>query len=279
MRASGSDELFHGNVDSGSDLWDTAQFAWAVLALAPTHTQRYDSLDAFRGVAIVWMTAFHFCFDLNHFGWIRQNFYEDPFWTWQRTAIVSLFLFCAGMGQAVAVAQGQTWTRFWKRWAQVAGCAALVSIGSYFMYPKSFIYFGVLHGIAAMLIVVRLTAGWGRWLWLAGALVIAAKPAAAWLVSASPELSFLNERSWNWIGFVTQKPITEDYVPLVPWLGVMWWGMAAGQWLLDYRRDVMLRPMPRASEPLSWMGRWSLSWYMVHQPVMIGVLTAIAALR
>ena len=97
--------------------------------LVPTSTpasRRYDRLDALRGVAIVWMTAYHFCFDLNHFGWIRQNFLYDPFWTTQRTAIVSLFLFCAGLGQAVAHAQGQGLPRFWRRWAQIAGCALLV---------------------------------------------------------------------------------------------------------------------------------------------------------
>jgi uncharacterized membrane protein len=32
----------------------------------------------------------------------------------------------------------------------------------------------------------------------------------------------------NWLGLIGYKPITEDYVPLLPWLGVMWWGMAAG---------------------------------------------------
>ena len=80
------------------------------LARVPTlpHTRpRFDRIDALRGVAIVWMTVFHFCFDLNYFGWIRQNFLYDPFWTTQRTCIVSLFLFCAGLGQAVAHAQGQ----------------------------------------------------------------------------------------------------------------------------------------------------------------------------
>ena len=50
--------------------------------------------------------CFHFAFDLNHFGFIRQNFYTDPVWTVQRTCIVSLFLFCAGLGQAVALAAG-----------------------------------------------------------------------------------------------------------------------------------------------------------------------------
>ena len=108
----------------------------AALVTAPT--SRFDTLDALRGAAMVWMTVFHFCFDLNHFGYLRQNFYQDPFWTWQRTAIVSLFLLCAGMGQAVAIAQQQSWPRFWRRWVQIAGCAVLVSAGSYWMYPNSF---------------------------------------------------------------------------------------------------------------------------------------------
>lgn len=235
---------------------------------------RYDAIDALRGVAIAWMTAYHFAFDLNHFGWIRQDFYQDPVWAWQRTAIVSLFLFCAGLGQAVAVQQGQSWARFWKRWAQVAGCALLVTAASWFMFPKSYIYFGVLHGIAVMLIIVRLTAGWGRWLWLAGALAIAGKFAAGLLHAHLPALEFLNQPAWNWIGWISRKPITEDYVPVFPWLGVMWWGMAAGQWLLK-RQAAALRM--NAPAPLAWMGRWSLSWYMLHQPALIGALAAAGA--
>lgn len=239
---------------------------------------RYDAIDAFRGVAIVWMTVYHFCFDLNHFGWIQQDFYRDPVWTLQRTAIVSLFLFCAGLGQAVAVAQGQTWQRFWRRWAQVAGCALLVTAGSYFMYPKSFIYFGVLHGIAVMLIVVRLTAGWGAWLWLLGALAITAKFLAWQLHGAGVLPDVLNTPLLNWLGLIGRKPITEDYVPLLPWLGVMWWGMAAGQWLLARRPGWVQVALPVTAKPLTWLGRWSLSWYMLHQPVMIGVMMGISLL-
>jgi peptidoglycan/LPS O-acetylase OafA/YrhL len=29
-------------------------------------------------------------------------------------------------------------------------------------------------------------------------------------------------------------------------------------------------------QPLALLGRWSLSYYMVHQPVMIGLLMAVA---
>src|SRR5690606_25258416 len=118
-------------------------------------SRRFDRIDALRGAAIVWMTAYHLCFDLNWFGWIRQDFYGDPFWVAQRTAIVGLFLFCAGLGQAVASQHGVGWPRFWRRWGQVAACALLVTAGSMLMFPRSFIYFGVLHGIAAMLVIVR----------------------------------------------------------------------------------------------------------------------------
>jgi uncharacterized membrane protein len=247
-----------------------------------TTSQRFDAVDALRGFAMVWMTVFHFCFDLNHFGYWRQNFLADPFWTWQRTVILSLFLFTAGLGQAVAVHQGQSWQRFWRRWAQVAVCALLVSVGSYLMYPSTFIYFGVLHGMAVMLIVVRLTAGWGRWLWWLGGLAIAASYTmiiiADYSILTRDTADFLNSKALNWLGFVTRKPATEDFVPLLPWLGVMWWGMAAGNWVLHNRVAWLSLPSSSvitAIKPLKAMGRWSLSYYMLHQPVMIGALMAM----
>jgi uncharacterized membrane protein len=221
---------------------------------------------------MVWMALFHFGFDLNHFGLMpKQNFYTDPLWTVQRTCILSLFLFCAGLGQAVALQQGQSWPKFWRRWAQVAGCALLVTMGSYWMFPRSFITFGVLHGIALMLIVTRLSAGWGGWLWLLGAAAVALPHVAASPIFEGPAI--------NWLGLVTRKPITEDYVPLLPWLGVMWWGLAAGQWLLAHRRGWLDAALPGALRWLAWLGRWPLSFYMLHQPLLIGGLMLWLQLR
>ena len=210
------------------------------------------------------MALFHFCFDLNHFRFIRQNFYTDPFWTVQRACIVSLFMFCAGLGQAVAFQQGQGWPRFWKRWAQVAACALLVSLGSWLMFPSSFISFGVLHGLALMLVVARLSAGWGQWLWPLGLAAIVLPQ-----IIAHP---WFDTRWTNWLGLVTRKPVTEDYAPVLPWLGVMWWGLAGGQWVLLRRRAWVSGTLVNALGPLALLGRWSLSFYMLHQPVLIGLL-------
>jgi uncharacterized membrane protein len=233
---------------------------------------RFDRLDALRALAIVWMAVFHFCFDLNHLGlWDpRQAFTRDPFWTWQRTAIVSLFLLCAGLGQAVAFDARQTWPRFWRRWAQVAGCAVLVSAGSALMFPNTWIHFGVLHGMAVMLVLARLAAPLGAWLWPLGALALALPRV---LQHASLDGPWL-----NWLGLVTRKPLTEDYVPVLPWLGVMLWGLAAGQWLLRHRRGVLAGPLATPLQPLALLGRWSLSFYMLHQPVLLGALLGGRAL-
>ena len=233
-------------------------------AIGRPDRQRFDRLDALRAVAIVWMAVFHFSFDLNHFGFTRQNFHTDPFWTWQRSCIVTLFMFCAGVGQAIAFDQRQTWPRFWRRWAQVAGCALLVTAGSMWMFPRSFISFGVLHAMAALLIVMRLSTGAGRWLWPLGLVAL--------VLPHLVQHPWFDTRWTNWVGLVTRLPVTEDFVPLLPWLGVVWWGMAAGQWVLVRRRAWLTDALPRRLQSLAVLGRWSLSFYMLHQPVLIGLL-------
>ena len=234
---------------------------------------RFDRLDALRGLAIVWMIGFHFGFDLNHLGWItpRQSFHRDPFWTTQRSLIVSLFLLCAGLGQALAWQAGQGWPRFWRRWGQVAACAMLVSAGSALMFPASWISFGVLHGMALMLLATRLLSPLGRGLWPLGALVLL----LPWLMPHP----FFDTRWTNWVGLVTHKPVTEDFVPVLPWLGVMLWGQAAGQWLLARHRRLLAGALPALLQPLCTLGRWPLTVYMLHQPLLIGALTAAGWLR
>lgn len=237
------------------------------MSTAALPSPRAGRLDALRGAAIVWMVGFHFCFDLNHFGWLQQDFYRDPFWTLQRAAIVSLFVFCAGSGQALALGTGQGADRFWRRWGQVAGCALLVSAGSWWMFPRGWISFGILHGVAAMLLLLRL--GLARW--PSGALL-----GLAALALVAPHLGghpFFDTRWTNWVGLVTHKPITEDYAPVLPWLGVMLLGFV----FTRSRPGLWSGRLPSGAAGLALLGRWPLSIYMLHQPVLLSVLAALYA--
>lgn len=231
---------------------------------------RAGRLDALRGAAIVWMVGFHFCYDLNLFGlWSpRQFFTQDPFWTLQRSCIVTLFLLCAGLGQGLALHAGVGWPRFWRRWAQVAGCAVLVSVGSALVFPHSWIHFGVLHGVAVMLLLVR----WGVPL-----LAPAQRPALlavfgvmALLLPQFAAHPLFNPPWLNWTGLVTRLPVTVDYVPVLPWLGVVLWGVALVQ--LPSVRRWLADPLPGVCRPLAWLGARSLRLYMLHQPLLLGLL-------
>ncbi|MBH9552937.1 heparan-alpha-glucosaminide N-acetyltransferase [Inhella gelatinilytica] len=221
-------------------------------------TTRYERLDALRGLWMLWMVAFHFAFDLAHLGLITANFYADPVWTGQRTLILSGFLVIAGVSQGVGQPQGP---RFWRRWAQVAGAATLVSLGSAWMFPRSWISFGVLHAVAVMLPLVR----WGLLKLPSGALLMGAVVAVAlpWWV-AHP---VFNSRWLNPLGLVTHKPITEDYVPLLPWVAPVLVGLALA------RAPVFLRAIRgRAPAALVKCGQWPLSVYLLHQPLLLGLI-------
>lgn len=232
---------------------------------------RFARVDALRGAAMLWMAAFHLAFDLNHFRWLTpvQNFYRDPLWTWQRVAIVSLFLFTAGVGQAIAQGRELPSARFWRRWAQIVGCAVLVSLGSWLMFPQSYITFGVLHAIAVMLLLLR-------WLGRFDAPVLLALVLVALVLPEVFQHAWFDSRWTNWMGLVTHKPRTEDYVPLLPWLGAMLLGFAAGRRAERLRPVWFTAPVPAWLRPLARLGQWPLTFYMVHQPVLIALVAALS---
>ncbi|MEO8136860.1 MAG: heparan-alpha-glucosaminide N-acetyltransferase [Betaproteobacteria bacterium] len=226
--------------------------------------RRWPLLDLVRGVAIVAMIAYHFCFDLAVFGWLAADFGA---WRWVafRTPILGTFLFVAGVSLGLAEVRGQSPSRFWRRVAVVAGAAALVSLGSYLMFPRSYIYFGVLHGIAVMSVLARPVVRFGGWLVVAGVIVVVAGSAI--------QHPFFDLPALRWIGMMTFKPLTEDYVPLFPWFGLMLSGVGVG--VLAARRcpqRIADLKVPRPLAWVAWLGRHSLTVYLVHQPLLLVIL-------
>ena len=94
------------------------------------------------------------------------------------------------------------------------------------------------------------------------------KRLVAGIIGSNP---WFDSRALSWIGFVTTKPATEDYVPLAPWAGVAALGVAAGDWLTRHPLHA-LAPLGRAPRWLQWLGRHSLLVYMIHQPLLLAAL-------
>ena len=73
-----------------------------------------------------------------------------------------------------------------------------------------------------------------------------------------------------------------DYRPLLPWFGVVLLGVALGQWLYPQARRVVELPDLSRFAPIAFLGllgRRSLAIYLVHQPLLLGVLALLGAIE
>jgi len=234
-------------------------------AAAPT--PRLDIVDSARGFAVCMMIAYHFLFDTTYFGLTRFHMLEDAGWIAWRDAIVASFLLLVGLGFVLAERHSQRGR--WKRIGQIAAGAALVSAGSYAIFPASFIYFGVLHFNVLAALVAPFLLRLRRGACLVGAATIVA---GYWI-----HTPLFDPKPVNWLGFIAHKPITEDYVPVFPWIGVVLIGVALGHaWqAAGLRVAPRLRALQmRLPRWLGWLGRHSLVVYLVHQPILFGLFEA-----
>jgi uncharacterized membrane protein len=224
---------------------------------------RLDAIDAARGAALCAMIAYHFSFDLRHFGLLAADFEHDPFWLGARALILGTFMALVGTSLVLAQRGGASAAAFWRRLGLIAAGAGAVSLASFVVFPQSFITFGVLHCIAVATLLARpLVAKPGLALAL-GVAMIAVGNLVSHPVFDAPALSF--------IGLRTVKPLAEDYVPLLPWAGVTLLGAAAARYALTPHATAALARLP-VPQPLAWMGRHSLAIYLVHQPLLFGLL-------
>ena len=87
-------------------------------------------IDALRGLAILLMVIFHFCFDLSYFGLADFNFYQDLFWLHARTFILSLFLLLVGCSLVLANGGKLDIRRYLRRLAMLIASAALITLST-----------------------------------------------------------------------------------------------------------------------------------------------------
>lgn len=226
--------------------------------------KRLPLVDALRGGALLAMILYHFGFDLNYLGWIHHHINTDPGWLSARTLILGTFLFTVGTSLALAERQQKSLGRKLLRIGKISAAALLVTTGSWLIFPASAIYFGTLHAIALMSLTLSLLPIKPLPASVLGVAAIALGNAYGNAVFDHPGLA--------WLGLMTHKPLTEDYVPMLPWFGVCLIGYAATK---AFARgplfDELAKVQPK-TQLLAWLGRHSLAIYLLHQPLLLGIL-------
>jgi uncharacterized membrane protein len=228
---------------------------------------RIWAIDALRGVALIAMATYHFSWDLEFFGYIEPGTVGTGAFKMYARLIAGSFLFLAGVSLVLGHYPVIRARSFAIRFAKIAAAALAITVVTWFAFPDSFIFFGILHSIAAAsligLIFLRLPA----LLTLAAAVAVFAAP----LYLRSP--AFDMPALW-WVGLSETLPRSNDYVPLLPWLAPFLTGIAVARiassfgWFDKLRTD----GSARWKTWLTTAGRHSLIIYLLHQPLLFALV-------
>jgi uncharacterized membrane protein len=235
---------------------------------------RVALVDVARGLALAAMFVFHFTWDLGHFGFITLQAGLDPGWRLFSRLIAGSFLVLVGIGLVLSTRDGLRPGPYLRRLVTIALAALAVTLATRWMDPETFVYFGILHCIAASSILALPALRAPPW-WTA---FIAALVMAAPAILRSPAYE---GPLWWWTGLSARVPQTSDYEPILPWFGCVLAGVALARFAVDRGWDRQLaawRPTGPLTRLLERGGRHSLTVYLVHQPVFFGLLSlAVAA--
>ena len=226
--------------------------------------QRIWELDALRGLCILIMAAVHLTYDLvGLYGLVHREM--SPFFTflmdWGGVVFVLISGVCATLGRNSL-----------KRGFLVFGCGLLVSAVTMALTFVGFdydviIYFGVLHCLGVCMVLWHfLKCLPSPWLTI---LSIAAIIGGLWLRTQAFSFPWLLP-----LGFFPASFSTSDYFPLLPNLGFFLLGAVLGRKLYTRKKTLL----PQVDEPnglvrfLCFCGRHSLLIYLLHQPVITGLL-------
>ncbi|QDZ12950.1 DUF1624 domain-containing protein [Devosia ginsengisoli] len=241
---------------------------------AAVKSPRFAIVDIARGVAIIAMVAYHFCWDLSYFRFIAADVGYDPQWVFIARSILAVFLFLVGVGLVLGHGNGIRWRSFWRRWLFVVAGALIITVATYFVFPQSFVYFGVLHAIALFSLMGLAFVLAPLWL----PIVVAATVIALPFFHSDP---LFNQKAWSWLGFWQVPPPTNDLVPVFPWFGAVLLGIIATRLVLASNlsaRLAAIAPSGRLPRLLAFLGRWSLLIYLIHQPILLGLVYPAASI-
>jgi uncharacterized membrane protein len=234
---------------------------------------RVQIIDVARGVAIIAMVVYHLFWDLSYFRIFPVDVGYDPGWVLFARSILFAFTFLVGVGLVMGHGRGIRWASFWRRWAFLGAGAALITISTLVTFPETFVYFGVLHAIAAISILALPFLFTPIWLTAIAGLMIALLP----FVYSDP---FFDQKIVSWIGLWVVPPPSNDLVPLFPWLGVGLLGVSAMRIATTtgfIQTLAKLNSRSAIMRGLAFLGRWSLLIYLLHQPILMGVITPLAS--
>ena len=239
---------------------------------------RRENLDALRGAALISMIAYHTCWDLVWIFDVRWDWYRSyGAYLWQQS-ICWTFILLSGYCFSLS-------RRPFRRGVVVFACGALVTAVTVIFMPDNRVFFGVLSLLGSAILLTaalspllrRIPALCGCFISFLCFLLTRHTSGGTWCFGLFrlPAWLYRNDLT-ACFGFPPKGFFSTDYFPLLPWLFLFWTGYYLFRLFPPDRWKETIN-LPRIPL-LAAMGRRSLLIYLLHQPVIYGVLTLISRL-
>ncbi|MGV8144201.1 MAG: DUF1624 domain-containing protein [Methanothermobacter sp.] len=242
--------------------------------------RRFWEIDFLRGVAIILMVSYHFLFDINYFGIYSLNISTGLLWGFPRF-IAGMFIFMVGVSLYLSYTRaelsgtykqaGDFFFKYLKRGLWIFSLGLVITLATWIFIRQEFIIFGILHFIGLAIILEYPFLKYNkRYKYLNLVLGLIFIFTGFYINSLTFNFDYL-----IWLGFIPQNLVTVDYFPLLPWLGVVSFGIFAGGRLYrDYQRRFKFPDLSyyRPIRIFTFLGRHSLIIYFIHQPILIVTL-------
>ncbi len=230
--------------------------------------RRIDLIDAARGFSVLLMVIHHLLFDLVEFLGAPEWLFSNPVFDVLHYFFAGLFIFLSGLSSQFS--RSNT-----KRGLKVFAIAIVFTIVTSLPLINMPIRFGVLHLLGFCMVFYGLT----RKVWdgipraaapvIYLALLVGSALATRLIVIDVPYLYMFG---WLQPGF-----FSADYFPIFPWLFVFLLGTWAGFYVKEHRLPDWFYEKRVRFFPA--VGKKALFIYILHQPVLYGIVMAIYYMR
>jgi len=214
---------------------------------------------------MVAMAGFHLLFDIDYF--IGPIGLPDLFWIVSPKIIGGSFILVVGISlhlkyesmtpaRVLPIFRQGGWVLFW---------AGMLSLTTWLDPSPGLVVFGILHCIGLLTLLSWPFLRFKKFNFPLGLFLTG----LAFYISGR---NFDISPFWMWTGFQSLEPVaTLDYYPIFRWLGVLLIGISLGDWLYPEGRRKFLIKVPKnpISSLLSLAGKYSLLFYLLHQPILI----------